>query len=176
VLIDHTVTYKSHDHHALWFYLGVIMKRREALKTIGISTVSLAGAASIVGCAPSAQEGSRNVAAQGGVKVGKTSDFPKVGSSLEFDFGGSPAIAVRTATAQANGLSANGLNFVALSRICTHLGCTIGLPDGTGNMGCGCHGSVFQAQTGAVVNGPANKPLASIKLELRGTDLYAVGV
>jgi cytochrome b6-f complex iron-sulfur subunit len=147
------------------------MKRREALKTIGISTVSLAGAASIVGCAPSAQEGSRNVAAQGGVRVGKTSDFPKIGSSLEFDFGGSPAIAVRTATAQASGLT-----FVALSRICTHLGCTINLPDGAGNMGCGCHGSVFQVQTGAVVNGPANKPLASIKLELRGTDLYAVGV
>jgi cytochrome b6-f complex iron-sulfur subunit len=171
VLIDHTVTYKSHDDHALWFYLGVIMKRREALKTIGISTVSLAGAASIVGCAPSAQEGSRNVAAQGGVRVGKTGDFPKVGSSLEFDFGGSPAIAVRTATVQASGLT-----FVALSRICTHLGCTLGLPDGVGNMGCGCHGSVFQAQTGAVLNGPANKPLASIKLELRGTDLYAVGV
>jgi Rieske Fe-S protein len=104
-------------------------------------------------------------------RVGKTSDFPKIGSSLEFDFGGSPAIAVRTATAQASGLT-----FVALSRICTHLGCTLNLPDGAGNMGCGCHGSVFQVQTGAVVNGPANKPLASIKLELRGTDLYAVGV
>jgi cytochrome b6-f complex iron-sulfur subunit len=151
--------------------LGVSMKRREALKTIGISTISLAGASTFVSCAPSAQEGSRNVAAQGGVRVGKTSDFPKVGASLEFDFGGSPAIAVRTATAQAG-----GLNFVALSRICTHLGCTINLPDGAGNMGCGCHGSVFQAQSGAVVNGPANKPLASIKLELRGTDLYAVGV
>jgi Rieske Fe-S protein len=175
VLIDHTVTYKSHDDHALWFYLGVIMKRREALKTIGISTVSLAGAASIVGCAPSAQEGSRNVAAQGGVLVGKTSDFPKVDSSLEFDFGGSPAVAVRTETAQTNGVSTNNLNFVALSRICTHLGCTVGLPSG-GKMSCGCHGAAYQAQTGAVVNGPATKPLASIKLELRGTDLYAIGV
>jgi Rieske Fe-S protein len=152
------------------------MKRREALKTIGISTVSLAGAASFVSCAPSAQEGSRNVAAQGGVLVGKTSDFPKVGSSLEFDFGGSPAIAVRTATLQTQGLSANGSNFVALSRICTHLGCTLNLPDGAGNMGCGCHGSVFTAQSGAVVNGPASKPLDHIKLEWRGTDLYAVGV
>jgi Rieske Fe-S protein len=152
------------------------MKRREALETIGISTISLAGATSFVSCAPSAQEGSRNIAAQGGVRVGKTNEFPKVGSSLAFDFGGSPAIAVRTATLQAQGLSANGLNFVALSRICTHLGCTIGLPDGTGNMGCGCHGSVFQTQSGAVVNGPANKPLDHIKLELRGTDLYAVGV
>jgi Rieske Fe-S protein len=152
------------------------MKRREALKTIGISTVSLAGAASIVGCAPSAQEGSRNVAAQGGVRVGKTSDFPKVGSSLEFDFGGSPAIAVRTETVQANGLSVNSLNFVALSRICTHLGCTVGLPDTTGKLSCGCHGAVYQAQTGAVLNGPATRALAQIKLELRGTDLYAVGV
>ena len=151
------------------------MKRREALKTIGITTLSAAGAASFTSCAPSAQEGSRNVAAQGGVLIGKTSAFAKVGSSLEFDFGGSPAIAVRTASPQPNGVSANGANYAALSRICTHLGCTIGLPDGAGKMGCGCHGSVFLVQTGAVTNGPATKPLDKIKLELRGTDLYALG-
>jgi Rieske Fe-S protein len=151
------------------------MKRREALKSIGITTLSITSAASFVGCAPSAQEGSRNVAAQGGVLIGKTSDFLGVGSSVPFDFGGSPAIAVRTASAQPGGLTANGVNYVALSRICTHLGCTINLPDGTGKMGCGCHGSVFQLQTGAVVNGPASKPLDPIKLEVRGSDLYAVG-
>jgi Rieske Fe-S protein len=153
---------------------GQHMKRREALKTIGITTLGTATAASFVSCAPNAQEGSRNVSAQGGVLVGKTSAFGKVGSSVAFDFGGSPAIALRTASAQPNGLSSGGANYVALSRICTHLGCTLNLPDDAGKMGCGCHGSVFVSQTGAVAAGPATKPLDKIKLELRGTELYAL--
>ncbi len=150
------------------------MKRREALKTIGITTISAAGITNLVSCAPSAQEGSRNVAAQG-VLIGKIADFLGVGSSVAFDFGGSPAIAVRTSDLQTSGIAASGTNFVALSRICTHLGCTLNLPEGTGKMGCNCHGSVFALQTGAVLTGPAGRPLDAIKLEVRGTELYAVG-
>jgi cytochrome b6-f complex iron-sulfur subunit len=47
----------------------------------------------------------------------------------------------------------------AVSRRCTHQGCTVGLPLASlGNMQCPCHGSVFTV-TGSVVNGPAASPL-----------------
>lgn len=50
---------------------------------------------------------------------------------------------------------------VAVSRRCTHQGCTVGLPAAAGaSLVCPCHGSAFTTQ-GAVVNGPANAPLAT---------------
>ncbi len=48
---------------------------------------------------------------------------------------------------------------VAVSRMCTHQACTIGLPGSPGGaMQCPCHGSLFTVQ-GGVVQGPAFAPL-----------------
>ena len=49
----------------------------------------------------------------------------------------------------------------AFADICTHMGCTLvpgGDIDGT-EITCGCHGSTFSIETGAVVNGPATQPI-----------------
>jgi nitrite reductase/ring-hydroxylating ferredoxin subunit len=57
------------------------------------------------------------------------------------------------------------------SSICTHEGCTLaGVAGGTIN--CPCHGSRFSAATGAVVNGPATRPLPVIEVAVRGADVY----
>lgn len=48
----------------------------------------------------------------------------------------------------------------ALSAVCTHQGCTVA-PDGD-ELVCPCHGSVFAMADGAVVDGPADEPLAEI--------------
>jgi cytochrome b6-f complex iron-sulfur subunit len=53
--------------------------------------------------------------------------------------------------------------FTALSLICTHLGCTV-LQD-TNGLSCPCHGSRYDEQ-GRVLQGPAKKPLAALRLEL----------
>ena len=45
-------------------------------------------------------------------------------------------------------------NFVALTSICTHEGCTIGYSASSNTFPCPCHGSVYSS-TGAVLNGPA---------------------
>jgi len=45
------------------------------------------------------------------------------------------------------------------SPICTHMGCTVNA--GGGELNCPCHGSKFNAFTGAVLNGPAASPLPS---------------
>ena len=59
------------------------------------------------------------------------------------------------------------------SSICTHQGCTVGQVQG-GEIICPCHGSRFDAQTGAVTNGPATRPLPAVPVEVRGGDVYTV--
>ncbi len=50
---------------------------------------------------------------------------------------------------------------VAVSRQCTHQGCTVALPGSSGGqLFCPCHGSLFTVQ-GAVVQGPATTALRS---------------
>ncbi|MER7843095.1 Rieske 2Fe-2S domain-containing protein [Kitasatospora sp. NPDC096077] len=48
--------------------------------------------------------------------------------------------------------------YCAFSSVCTHSGCAVDAPR-NGQLYCPCHGSRFDAATGAVVNGPAVKPL-----------------
>jgi cytochrome b6-f complex iron-sulfur subunit len=48
---------------------------------------------------------------------------------------------------------------VAVSRICTHMACTVALPARAGGtLDCPCHGSRFLTN-GQLVNGPASRPL-----------------
>ena len=147
------------------------MNRREAIKTLGISGGAMLTGAGFTGCAPAVNPSER--IAPAGLRVAKLEDFANVGASREFDASGIPGIVVRTSTAQPNGVTVGEVNLVAFSRVCTHLGCTVNTPTGE-VMGCPCHGSVFNAQTGAVVQGPAGRPLTSIKLESRSDGIYVV--
>ncbi|UOZ02500.1 ubiquinol-cytochrome c reductase iron-sulfur subunit [Amycolatopsis sp. WQ 127309] len=52
----------------------------------------------------------------------------------------------------------------AFSAICTHQGCTVA-PKGA-DLVCPCHGSVFNALTGEVKQGPANKPLPAVAVKV----------
>ena len=60
---------------------------------------------------------------------------------------------------------------VAVSRICTHQGCTVLLPEAAGQtLDCPCHGSRFTT-SGQVVNGPAPRPLPSYRTRIEGTEV-----
>jgi len=58
-----------------------------------------------------------------------------------------------------------GGKFRAVSAVCTHLGCTPSWVDEKKQFECPCHGSVFD-EKGAVVSGPAPKPLPWYKMVL----------
>jgi cytochrome b6-f complex iron-sulfur subunit len=60
---------------------------------------------------------------------------------------------------------------IAVSRVCTHEGCTIELPLSPGaTFDCPCHGSRFRIN-GQVVNGPASRPLFQFPARIDGTQV-----
>jgi len=59
----------------------------------------------------------------------------------------------------------------AFSSKCTHLGCTVNRVN-SGKIFCPCHGSVFDASTGAVVQGPAGSPLPSVPVTVMNGGIY----
>jgi Rieske Fe-S protein len=58
-----------------------------------------------------------------------------------------------------------------LSAICTHQGCLVSSVV-NGVIACPCHGSRFDARTGAVVAGPATSPLPSVAVVVRDGTVY----
>jgi cytochrome b6-f complex iron-sulfur subunit len=91
--------------------------------------------------------------------LAKVSSIP-VRGSIAATASGKPVTLARPSAGQVVGFSA----------ICTHMGCTVA-PAGT-QLNCPCHGSVYNAFTGAVINGPAPQPLPPFAV--RVVDGYVV--
>jgi cytochrome b6-f complex iron-sulfur subunit len=81
----------------------------------------------------------------GGVEVPE-GDVPP-GKAVLITFKGSPAFVINT-----------GTEYVALSAVCTHLGCIVKWQEGEGILFCPCHAGKFDTN-GNVLGGPPPKPL-----------------
>jgi 3-phenylpropionate/trans-cinnamate dioxygenase ferredoxin component len=70
-----------------------------------------------------------------------------------------------------NVASAGG-HLYAFDDTCTHAGCSLarGKLDGT-TVTCACHGSQFDVTSGAVLRGPANRPVRSHSVKVEGENL-----
>ena len=96
------------------------------------------------------------------VKIGKAADITN-GEMRVFDVAG----------AKVNVANAGG-HLYAIDDTCTHMGCSLanGDLDGT-TVTCACHGSQFDVTSGAVLRGPAQRPVRSVPLQIDGSDLLA---
>jgi cytochrome b6-f complex iron-sulfur subunit len=98
--------------------------------------------------------------ASGGQAIARASEVAP-GSAIKFKDSGSPAVLVHLQSGE----------FAAYSAVCTHQQCTVAYNDG--QLACPCHGSVFDPTNGAeVVNGPAQRPLPEIPVEVRGGEVF----
>lgn len=66
--------------------------------------------------------------------------------------------------------------FVAFSRRCTHLSCPVEYQPEQSRIYCPCHNGAFSLADGHVLQGPPPRPLPRIELDVRGDDIYAIGV
>lgn len=78
------------------------------------------------------------------------------GSVLMFKFGSSPAMLIHHQDG----------SWIALSAVCTHLGCTVQYEAQMNRIHCACHGGVYDPHTGANVSGPPPKPLKLFKVSV----------
>jgi Rieske Fe-S protein len=84
-----------------------------------------------------------------------TLDSIAVGSSVGAELHGNPVLVSRPSADSA----------ACFSAICTHQGCIV---EAAGKQfRCPCHGSVYNATTGAVIEGPAPRSLAKIPVRIR---------
>ena len=94
-----------------------------------------------------------------GKKVVKLSALP-IGGTFTFTTSaqGIPAIVFRTKT-----------GVFAYSMICTHQGCTVSYQKSSKSLVCPCHAAKFDPlKKGRVISGPADTPLSSIKVAIKG--------
>ena len=88
-----------------------------------------------------------------GTAIGPAKDVPVGGSASFTDpHSGDPSIVIQPKAG----------NFVAFDAVCPHAGCTVGYNHSAASLVCPCHGSQFNAATGAVKVGPASTGLKSI--------------
>ena len=66
--------------------------------------------------------------------------------------------------------------FVAFSQKCTHLSCAVIPRPSEGSFYCPCHEGRFDLRTGVPTAGPPRRPLTRIVLDIRGRDVYAIGL
>ena len=57
--------------------------------------------------------------------------------------------------------------FKAFSSVCPHVGCLLDKV-ANGTINCPCHGSTFRVSDGAVVTGPATRPLTPVAITVAG--------
>ena len=68
-------------------------------------------------------------------------------------------------------LTDDGQNYLALSNVCTHLGCRVRWIAEKGEFACPCHNGVF-AKDGTVVSGPPPRPLNQYPTKVENGMLY----
>lgn len=99
--------------------------------------------------------------------VAQTSEIPVRGMKIfQYPTDVAPCILIRTSETE----------YVAYSRICTHNSCPVLWRPDDSVLFCPCHNGVFSVKDGGVLQGPPPKPLPRVQLQIRGNEIFAVGM
>jgi cytochrome b6-f complex iron-sulfur subunit len=130
------------------------MKRRSFLKTL-LAFLGAISAASFV------YPLSRYIAPPANTETSKTLVIAKreipLGDAMEIVFNGVPAVI----------LNRPGKGLVAISRVCTHLGCLVQYDKENKRLLCPCHAGIYDLE-GNIVSGPPPKPLPKLPFRVEG--------
>jgi Rieske Fe-S protein len=101
------------------------------------------------------------------MKIAKLSEIP-VGTSIMFNYPGEhdPCLLIHAKHGE----------LLAYGQKCTHLSCAVIPKIDDGILYCPCHEGYFELATGKNIAGPPPRPLPKIELDVRGDEVYAVGV
>ncbi|HZL09669.1 MAG TPA: ubiquinol-cytochrome c reductase iron-sulfur subunit [Prolixibacteraceae bacterium] len=110
----------------------------------------------------------------------KTSDpTPGIGGSLSgptvIDLSTNAFISLNTVGGYAYSgniiiIRASTTNYIAMSKLCTHQGCTVTYNKSGNKLICPCHGAAFNT-SGSVLQGPASRPLSLYTVTVDGNTL-----
>jgi thiosulfate dehydrogenase [quinone] large subunit len=127
--------------------------------TAGITLPSPSQSASAPTATPSGSSSASGGGHPAGTAIGPAKDVPVGGAASFTDpSSGDPSIVIQ----------AKAGKFVAFDAVCPHAGCTVGYDQSAGLIVCPCHGSQFNAATGAVETGPAPTGLKPITISQGG--------
>lgn len=130
--------------------------RRSVMKAAALVVVPVAGVGTVAACSSSKGGSGGSSGGNGQVSV-PTSSVPVGGGYID------KSNLVVVTQPQAG-------EFKAFTATCTHAGCTVA--NVTNNqIICPCHGSVFSAKDGSVVNGPASSGLAPMTTKVNGSNV-----
>lgn len=138
--------------------------RREFCNFLALTSTALF--ASAAGFAGKAALDSRHTESFAPAKI-EGAEALAPGSSLNFRYptDDDTAILVRTPEGE----------YHAFGQKCTHLACPVYFEKQRQRLECPCHEGGFDVRTGHVLYGPPPRPLDQIVLEVRGSEVWAVG-
>lgn len=98
------------------------------------------------------------------VRVASTTQLTPLDKVVDFDYQDVPCTVLQLEDG----------TYVALSRVCTHLGCIIKWEPEDTRFFCPCHAGIF-SPTGEVLGGPPPRPLPTLKIAVEGEDIWVEG-
>lgn len=118
-------------------------------RTVLTGAAAAGGAVVLSACGPAKKRdlGAEEPLPDSGTEIGKASEVPVGGGKIYED---EKIVATQPSEGE----------FKAFSAVCTHQGCLVGNVKDN-KIGCPCHGSIFSAEDGSVIQGPAKKALAN---------------
>jgi Rieske Fe-S protein len=144
--------------------------RRSIIKAAALVAVPVAGVGVVAGCSSSNSKSDTSPGGSGSSGGSGGGNTPVQLATSDVPVGGGKVVeSAKVVVCQPSA----GV-YKAFSAVCTHAGCTVSNVSNN-QIHCPCHGSVFSATDGSVINGPASQPLGALTAKVDGSTIDVTG-